>query len=296
MERPFLSNDHSSVRFVSLYTISSEALVPTNGGARLSCAYPIPAVRPGMGNAGRPSRSFGGGWQKGVRFPTCAGVGFQTSRPFYEPLLQRRLPLICWHGPSGRDATCISTSLQAVSTALPARSRRWRSEQRFCHVTEVAKGRRAIPMPGQYRGATLVREKPRYVDVTIEGVGTQRVWFDMPVVFSDLACRPAHPFVASEALAGVVSSRKPVRSVHHQDQQSCTARAATCDQGRCNRSRRILSEATCQGHTHWPRRAGPEELRRLNLSIPAAFARCLNLKVRRRHPTAIAALLGEGGC
>lgn len=52
-------------------------------------------------------------------------------------------------------------------------------EQRLCHVTEVAKGvdERAIPMPGQYRGATLVREKPRYVDVTIEGVGTQRVWF-----------------------------------------------------------------------------------------------------------------------
>ncbi len=97
----------------------------------------------------------------------------------------------------------------------------------------------------------------------------------MPVVFSDLA-QTCAPFVASEALAGVVSpeSRFAPFTIRINSRAPLGRQPAT--------KADVIevaapSEATCHDIHIGPDGVGPEELRRLNLSIPAAFARCLNL-------------------
>ncbi len=97
----------------------------------------------------------------------------------------------------------------------------------------------------------------------------------MPVVFSDLA-QTCAPFVASEALAGVVSpeSRFALFTIRINSRAPLGRQPATkADAIEVAAS----SEATCHDIHIGPDGVGPEELRRLNLSIIAAFARCLNL-------------------
>lgn len=104
--------------FVSLYTISERSARADEWGA----SYPVliqsrrsdPVWR--MQAAHREALEVVG---KGRSFPTCAGAGFQTSRPLYEPYYcNAGYRLSAGYGPSGRDATCISTSLQAVSDSF----------------------------------------------------------------------------------------------------------------------------------------------------------------------------------
>ena len=116
---------------------------------------------------------------RGRSFPTCSGVGFQSSRPRYEPYYcPAGHRLLGGYGPRGQHSTCRSTAMQPVS-------------DRFCRRDPNSAGRRnnsAISPHWQRRGGgyqcmayttsrPLVREKPRYIDVTIDGVGRLRVWF-----------------------------------------------------------------------------------------------------------------------
>lgn len=116
---------------------------------------------------------------KGRSFPTCSGVGFKSSRPRYEPLYcNEGYRLTAGYGPRGRDATCVSTAMQVVSNDLcrpdhyggrgrsgSISSARWQWDdgRQQCMAYTISR--------------PLVREKPRYIDLTIDGVGKQRVWF-----------------------------------------------------------------------------------------------------------------------
>jgi hypothetical protein len=116
---------------------------------------------------------------KGHSFPTCSGVGFQSSRPGYAPYsCDEGYMLTSSYGPYGREATCISTSLREVSSQfcsfgrkgqrnLPGSvfSARWHRENGHARcMAEIA------VQPKR-------RQQPHYIDVTIKGVGRQRVWY-----------------------------------------------------------------------------------------------------------------------
>jgi len=116
---------------------------------------------------------------KGRSFPTCSGVGFQSSRPQYEPYhCPDGYRLSGGYGPRGRDGTCVSTVMQPVSDSVCRRERDNAGRSNGSVISP-----RWRQWDGRYRcmGYTvsrpLVREKPRYIDLTINGVGKQRVWF-----------------------------------------------------------------------------------------------------------------------
>ncbi|WP_236775557.1 hypothetical protein, partial [Agrobacterium tumefaciens] len=116
---------------------------------------------------------------RGHSFPTCSGVGFQSSRPRYEPYYcNPGYRLSAGYGPQGSDATCISTSLQAVSDSFCQRDRDdggWNNGSVMSPRWQKENGR--YQCMAYTAARPLVREKPRYIDVTIDGVGKQRVWF-----------------------------------------------------------------------------------------------------------------------
>lgn len=110
---------------------------------------------------------------KGHSFPSCSGAGFQTSRPRYEPYYcDEGYRLTTRYVDRGQEASCISTTPQTVSDSecdpdrrrsRPSSGWRWNGQERQCQ--------RYVTMRPH------VRSQPRYVDVTIDGVGRQRVWY-----------------------------------------------------------------------------------------------------------------------
>ncbi|MBY5851219.1 hypothetical protein ELI54_02340 [Rhizobium ruizarguesonis] len=116
---------------------------------------------------------------EGHSFPTCTGVGFRSSRPGYEPYYcDTGYRLESNYGPRGQETTCVSTALQPVSDAFcphagdgynfsdgSVLSPRW----------QLLDGRRQCM--GYPTARPNVRSQPHYVDVTIDGAATQRVWY-----------------------------------------------------------------------------------------------------------------------
>jgi len=110
---------------------------------------------------------------RGRPFPTCSGVGFQTSKPGYEPYsCGAGYRLTARVGPQGQEAACLSATRQAVESSQCSSgagagngAAHWVSSggQRQCMAFVTAQ--------------PSVRAQPHFVDVTIDGAGTQRVWF-----------------------------------------------------------------------------------------------------------------------
>lgn len=109
---------------------------------------------------------------KGRPFPTCSGVGFQASRPQYEPYYcNDGYHLTTRYGDRGLEASCISTIPQTVSSEecysdsdrITSATWRWSKGRTECR-------RYVTTRPN-------VRPQPHYVDVSIDGVGRQRVWY-----------------------------------------------------------------------------------------------------------------------
>jgi hypothetical protein len=115
----------------------------------------------------------------GHSFPTCSGVGFHSSRPGYEPYYcEAGYRLEGEFGPHGRKATCVSTALKQVRNVFcvshgdghqfvtdSVRSPRWQEDD----------GR--LQCKGHSTARPNVRSQPHYVDITIDGAATQRVWY-----------------------------------------------------------------------------------------------------------------------
>lgn len=169
----------ATLGFASLYTISARNARADEWGCQVILCLSNPGGPTQYGECRPPIEKLWSWLSRGRSFPTCTGVGFQTSRPRYEPYYCNAASrLSAGYGPRGSEATCISTSLQVVSNSLCQRDRdgggsadssaispRWQREKgRYQCMAYI------VTRP-------LVREKPRYVDVTIDGVGKQRVWF-----------------------------------------------------------------------------------------------------------------------
>jgi hypothetical protein len=109
---------------------------------------------------------------KGRSFPTCSGVGFRVARRGYEPYYcNDGYRLTTRYGDRGLEASCTSTAPQTVPhsecffgddrvTSATWRLREGRTECRRYVTTRPN-----------------LRPQPHYVDVTIDGVGKQRVWY-----------------------------------------------------------------------------------------------------------------------
>lgn len=113
---------------------------------------------------------------KGHSFPTCSGVGFSASQPGYEPYYcNTGFRLTPRYGDRGREAGCVSVEPREVSSSR-------------CTFGDHDRGGQQSPAHWVRDGDRMVckatvttapnrRDKPRFVDVTIEGAGKQRVWF-----------------------------------------------------------------------------------------------------------------------
>lgn len=71
--------------FVSLYTISERSARADEWGCQVILCLSNPGGPTQYGECRPPVEKLWRWLAKGRSFPTCAGVGFQTSRPLYEP-------------------------------------------------------------------------------------------------------------------------------------------------------------------------------------------------------------------
>lgn len=163
----------------SLYTISERSARADDWGCQVILCLSNPGGPTQYGECRPPIEKLWRSLARGHSFPACSGVGFQSSRPRYEPYYcNAGYRLSSGYGARGSDATCISMLPQPVSDSFCQRDRdgggssngtvmspRWQKEDgRYqCIGYTVAR--------------PFVREKPRYIDVMIDGVGQHRVWF-----------------------------------------------------------------------------------------------------------------------
>jgi hypothetical protein len=114
-------------------------------------------------------------WQP---FPNCSGAGFSTSSPTYDPFYcDDGYRLVARKGKNAPDEVgCLSVTRQEVSaescqgdvgnnTSGGGSGFAWehKGDQQICTAF--------LSKPPN------IRSKPRYIDITIDGSGTQRIWF-----------------------------------------------------------------------------------------------------------------------
>ncbi|PDS59881.1 hypothetical protein CO663_07975 [Rhizobium anhuiense] len=116
---------------------------------------------------------------EGHSFPTCSGATFHSSRPGYEPYYcESGYRLQSDYGPRGQEITCVSIALQPVSDAFCpdlGESSSSSNNSVLAPRLQLVDGRRQCM--GYPTARLMVRSQPHYVDVTIDGMGTQRVWY-----------------------------------------------------------------------------------------------------------------------
>ena len=109
---------------------------------------------------------------KGKRFPTCSGIGFQASKPVYEPYF-------CDEGyrleKGGHDFHADYVCRWSASRYPPglacAKERNWQSRPGWGDRAVSTGCAEQLSKPPHRRG------KANYIDLILEGVGQQRIWF-----------------------------------------------------------------------------------------------------------------------
>ncbi|MGK9086095.1 hypothetical protein KXR64_20140 [Brucella intermedia] len=116
---------------------------------------------------------------RGHSFPTCSAVGFRSSRPGYDPYYcSEGYKLSGGFGSRGEQVTCVSNSLHRVSRSMCSMDPDNRYSQSGSVLSarwEHRDGRRECM--GYPITRPKVRERPHYLDISIDGVGKQRVWY-----------------------------------------------------------------------------------------------------------------------
>ncbi|MCK4207326.1 hypothetical protein J3U99_21425 [Brucella pituitosa] len=158
---------------VSLYTFSSSVARADDWGCQVLLCLSNPGSPTEYVECRPPIERLWSHLAKGRSFPICSGVGFTASKPRYEPYYcDTGFRLVTRSGDRGRNEVgCVSTEAKVVSNQMCRRddsggaTGRWYFEegQRVCKAFITKRPN--------------VREQPRYVDVTIDGAGRQRVWF-----------------------------------------------------------------------------------------------------------------------
>jgi len=121
-------------------------------------------------------------WQalaKGASFPTCSGVGFRASQPGYEPYsCNDGYSLTARYGDRGQEAICISATLQKVDARYCRSGRDSAAENTdLVALARWQRRERHLQCMGYPTERPSRRLQPHYVDLTIDGVGSQRVWY-----------------------------------------------------------------------------------------------------------------------
>ncbi|WFU50180.1 hypothetical protein [Sinorhizobium terangae] len=157
---------------VPLYLISVSYVQADNWGCQVILCLSNPGSATQYAECRPPIEKLWRELANGHSFPTCSGVGFQASRPGYEPYYcNGGYRLTTRYGDRAREASCISTTPQTVSS-LECYSDNDRSTSAVWRRSE---GR--IKCQRYVTTRPNVRPQPHYVDVTIDGVGKQRVWY-----------------------------------------------------------------------------------------------------------------------
>ncbi len=116
---------------------------------------------------------------KGRSFPTCSGVGFHSSRPSYEPYYcNEGYTLVGTSRPRRHDFTCLSKTARPVDSQFCASGSEsdWSERHSVASPRWQREGGRFQCMAHIFARPNI-RQQPYYIDVTIEGVGKQRVWY-----------------------------------------------------------------------------------------------------------------------
>jgi len=159
--------------FVPLYTFSSSIARADDWGCQVLLCLSNPGGATQYAECRPPIERLWSHLAKGRSFPICSGVGFTATKPRYEPhYCDAGFRLVTRSGDRGRDEVgCVSIEPQVVSSDMCSHrdnggaTGRWHFEggKRVCKALVTQRPH--------------VREQPRYVDVTIDGAGRQRVWF-----------------------------------------------------------------------------------------------------------------------
>jgi len=169
----------AALGFGSLYLSSEQSARADEWGCQVILCLSNPGGPTQYAECRPPIQKLWRWLAKGRSFPTCSGVGFQSSRPRYEPYYcNEGYRLSAGYGARGRDGTCVSTSMKPVSDSFCRRDRDGGGASNGSVISprwQQSDGRHQCVAYTMSR--PLVREKPRYIDVTIDGVGKQRVWF-----------------------------------------------------------------------------------------------------------------------
>lgn len=107
--------------------------------------------------------------RSGGSFPTCSGVGFKTSQPRFEPYYCEAGATLTQRGAlDGSEFACVSND------RIEVEPERCSGEERSPTAQLLKDGGQSTCTDFETT-PPLMREQPHYVDVTIEGQGTQRV-------------------------------------------------------------------------------------------------------------------------
>lgn len=161
------------VGFVPLYLISGSNARADDWGCQVILCLSNPGGATQYVECQPPIQKLWRALAKGHSFPTCRGVGFQASRPGYEPYFcNDGYRLTTRYGDRGLVASCISTTPQTVSNDECTSSDGGRTTSAYWRWSE---GRAVCQR--YVTASPNVRPQPHYVDVTIDGIGKQRVWY-----------------------------------------------------------------------------------------------------------------------
>jgi len=113
---------------------------------------------------------------KGYSFPVCVGAGVKVLRPGYEPYYcHDGYRLVSRYGDQRRETACVSVERQTVSNAS-CHGKGSGADSSPISARWVREGDRTL-CKAYVTQTPNRREQPRFVDVTIDGVGRQRIWF-----------------------------------------------------------------------------------------------------------------------
>lgn len=169
----------ASFVFVSSYLSFGQNAHADDWGCQIILCLSNPGGPMQYGECRPPVQKLWRWLARGKSFPTCSGAGFQSSRPLYDPLYcSDGYRLTVTYSDKAREASCVSTSRQIVNKSLCRHDRGWPGNSNE-HITSAQwqSENGQLQCTGYLTARPLVREQPNYIDVTIDGVGKQRVWF-----------------------------------------------------------------------------------------------------------------------
>ncbi|WP_132536719.1 hypothetical protein [Rhizobium sp. PP-F2F-G48] len=110
---------------------------------------------------------------KGRSFPTCSGAGFSASAPGYEPYFcSTGSRLTSRYSDGRREAVCVSVAPREVNSSRCLSD----DDNRRSTARWVRDGDRLV-CKETVAAAPNRRDKPRFVDITIDGQNRQRIWY-----------------------------------------------------------------------------------------------------------------------